>query len=303
MQCRVFGTVLGGLVVASMLFLGGCEEIVDDKPTPKPDKPAQLYKEADLAAIKSRWRGFSLGGSGSSPHSTMQARATADVADAYAYEGIPGLAVDDARAYGACEVFSARFQVFPLWPEGIADLVFFDCIDRVEQEPGHFHVAAMCNGEVEPATFAPNDRTTYELAATPKQANWIFVRAGDRERTVPDPEHTQQTVARHRVAPRSTIATIGAEARWLSYVEAVNNYDGGGVTVIRWAVGQEEAMHDLILDAAKGARLLSFSISHDPEPGNSDDTDIITDTGIANITANDAAAVDEYQRRCAALPG
>ena len=293
MQRRVFGTVLGGLVVASILVLTGCEEMIADKPSPEPDEPAQLYKEADLAAIKSRWRGFSFGGGASAERDIRAAAVVGGVS-----EDIPGLSIDDARAYGACEVFSAHYQPDPNWPWKI-DLVFLDCIDRAEQKPGHFHVAAICNGKVEPVIVGASSSP-----GVPKKASMYVIKAGDRERTVPVPEDIQQEFGGPiREAPSSVIGTIAGESREVKYWEAERDYYSGGVTLMRWAHGEDKAVHDAILSAAGSTRRVSFSIAYDPEPDNGEDTDVIVDTGIAEIRANDAAAVDEYVRRCAVLPG
>ena len=62
-------TVLGGLVIASIMGLAGCEELTPPKDKAPPTRMSR-YRAADEEAIKARWEGMSAVGAGGSGTAT-----------------------------------------------------------------------------------------------------------------------------------------------------------------------------------------------------------------------------------------
>ena len=289
-------TLLGGTtLLLGVIALLGCEEPLAPGPGAPPKQ--QAYREADLSAIKERWQGLKDGGS-FAQISQSNLRAAA-VMVSVSTELFPDEWIVDARTYGSCDVFDLVIPIpccatgapgdpGPTPPPARAtattteeEQLFFptitilDCVDRIEQEPGHFHVGAVC---VDLPADYPYDEFPHH-----RGGKAVYVRAGDRFRDVERLEEWSPVLGRFE----PVAVTINEETWSFGYDETAD-----GIT-LRWAFRWDPEIYNMVRGAAeRGAGALTFSITHDG----------ITDTGRASIQSNDADAHAEHTRRCSAFP-
>ena len=250
------------LVAMALIILAGCEEwFVEKKPAakpkPKPAPPALTYRGADVEAIQERWRAFAPRAA-----STRLAAASADTEAGL----FPDDAILNARRYGACDVFDLQLPLHP-------PMTILDCVDRTEQLPGHYHVAAMC-------VDLPVDY------GVPHQIHGrvVYVRATDRDRgNCLETEEGYCTTEYHEVY--GWLLPVAVEIDGTEHHFAVDSEPGYHMLVFKW---DEDLYGSLVDRIALGAGDLEFSITHEG----------VTDKGSASLKPNDAAAVKEHTRRC-----
>ena len=239
-----------GTALLAVIVLVACEEPM--APGAPPTTPTT--RTADIEGIKERWSAFLALGSAPPP---AQGRAAA-VAASTGRGLFPDDAIVDARSYGACDVFDLDLHRY-------APMSVIDCVDRTEQEPGHYHVAAVCIG-------------TDKL--NPVVVKAVYVRAGDRRRG----EDTTTIMATIDGASGSFTYRLG---------ETLYRRDNTtGMMLLNWAESLDRAMYDRVrAAAADGSGALPFSITHAG----------ITDAGSAAIQSSDAEAVAVHTARCNSL--
>ena len=279
MTHRVFRTTL----LVGIIVLLGCEE-PPVAPGAPPPRQTPSYSAADLDGIKERWRALaSFGGGGA--QATLALPRAAAVAGSESFD-IPGMTFEDARRYGACEVFSATYTPVPYPDSPIYQFTVLDCVDWEEQESGHYHAASFCS--------VLTRRHPSDL--TPLGTRWFFpiVRAGDSDRRIPEqtvelppsafgqpgppgecppgeqcsqPEPAGLHVILHH--PPTVLVTINGLQREMLFHAYETDYYSDGVYPLKWAYEtinvSRGGPHDLLLDTASGGEgSMTFSISYSP---------------------------------------
>ena len=153
-------------LAASMVLATACEMPVE---TPKRttgrdrDQDVPEWTRLTSADIAERWQTLP-GSTGTSSAAIASRKLAASTDDSLR----SALEIEDARRYGTCDVFTARIR----GADHIA-FAFLDCVDRQEELPGHYHVAAACG-------FEWNRSATEPAAWETPHFHIIVVRAGQQ---------------------------------------------------------------------------------------------------------------------------
>ena len=215
--------VVGAAALVSM----GCDEQLSGSRQPTTDPK---YGQADIAAIKERWQG--LAASASRSRSNRRAAVTTNAST----ELFPDDWIVDARTYGACDVFDLDIPLHP-------PITILDCVDRTEQEPGHFHIGATC-------IELPDDYP-YDLAPHHRSGRVVYVRAGNRFRDLKQLEEWSAVTGWFE----PVAVTMNGESWSFGYQEAEGcHHESCGeveVLTLRWAYTWDQTIYNLVRDAAR----------------------------------------------------